>query len=761
MSWRRFKESYFGVDGALITAGLAALVASLYFFFQDDNLGRKNTEMKPVGQVIASKKDVRRRIESGFTWSSISPADEVYEGDSIFTGEDSETSIDLDNGNRLKIDPRSLIVIRTQGDRLQLDLAYGSLSGQVKADAPISITQNGQTQEISGQDAEIRVESANKGEETKIRIVKGEVRIKSSSKKESTPPKVSVARENEVVELKPKEEPVVRKLEIELLAPENSRPLWLTSGRKLAFRWRFANGAKPISTRLEIAEDPEFKSLLTSQETSGTHVDIATDHLRTGPAYWRVRPTDPGASANMVDNGSRFFVYPDTAPIPIAPAPEQDFTYRAHEGEAGKAIELGWQDKGGSTSFDVEIAKDPEFKSIVASGSSQIAKHVSPSLTVGDYHWRVRGTHEARANPPWSQASRFKIDTEAFQPNSPKLAETLIKYEIPTSVLERAPANATGLGVAPEGLKPFAWSDVNGTESFEVEVSSTEKFTKSTKLSVGAEKSFAPQEVKPGTSFVRVRALGRKGFVSPPSDIGRLEVSLPPPILKPLKTEEITAKSKAEFDQAKHSFDLTWTPRPYAESYELEWGSDKEFKQSKTFRSATPEQKVTVSESSEYNARVRALGPGGIPISAFSPVESAAFKKSLLLPPPPTPTPVATKPTPSKAPASVDTKALRLKEMRTPKLQEPMSDSSFVALEGSIPFVNFRWKPISGASEYELQISSDAAFANVLDTVTIKNTRYTLKKQPPEGRVYWRVRSIFPDGPSNWSTANEINVTYQ
>ena len=231
----------------------------------------------------------------------------------------------------------------------------------------------------------------------------------------------------------------------------------------------------------------------------------------------------------------------------------------------------------------------------------------------------------------------FKVDSEATTPGIPKLAHTIIKYEIPISVLSRAPANASasGRGVAPEGIKPFTWDDVSDTKSYEVEVSPSSRFEKSTKRSVGPLKAFAPPEVKPGSMFVRVRALGRKGLLSPPSQIGRLEVTLPPPLLKHVQSKVLKANTPEEFIEAKHSFELAWTPRQFAESYELEWGADREFKQSKTFRSQMTNRNITVTKSSDYAARVRALGPGGVPISPFSPAMVVSFKKDLVVAPVP------------------------------------------------------------------------------------------------------------------------------
>src|SRR5690606_21852450 len=127
-----------------------------------------------------------------------------------------------------------------------------------------------------------------------------------------------------------------------------------------------------------------------------------------------------------------------------------------------KQVELMWQDDSGSTEFEVQLASDENFTSVVASGKVDKNNFVTPELPPGEYYWRVRGIHPDRPDAPWSRVMRFAIAPEAVEPTAPVLAKTWIKYQIPQSVLHRAPANVSidGQGVVPENLEPFTWSEV-------------------------------------------------------------------------------------------------------------------------------------------------------------------------------------------------------------------------------------------------------------------------------------------------------------
>src|SRR5687767_13485824 len=119
----------FGADGVILVLASILLVGSVYLLFKDIGGLDDYSKLTPVGKFASSRNDVRRKVQSGFSWGNVSEADIVYEGDSVFTGDESEANIALDNGATLTVDSKSLVVIRTQSGRVAFDLQYGSLAG--------------------------------------------------------------------------------------------------------------------------------------------------------------------------------------------------------------------------------------------------------------------------------------------------------------------------------------------------------------------------------------------------------------------------------------------------------------------------------------------------------------------------------------------------------------------------------------------------------------------------------------------------------
>ena len=71
----------------------------------------------------------------------------------------------------------------------------------------------------------------------------------------------------------------------------------------------------------------------------------------------------------------------------------------------------------------------------------------------------------------------------------------------------------------------------------------------------------------------------------------------------------------------------------------------------------------------------------------------------------------------------------------------------------------FAWTPVRRTDHYEFQLAADARFnAPVLGgdgSFTTRNTRATIRKAPPNGRYWWRVRAVTKGGQvSRWATGS-------
>ena len=131
---------------------------------------------------------------------------------------------------------------------------------------------------------------------------------------------------------------------------------------------------------------------------------------------------------------------------------------------------LDWADVAGATSYEVQVATDGTFTSVVRSATALGASTwtVSPALANGTrYYWRVRAVNSC-ANGAYSAAFSFNTtETTCQPPAAPALA---------------SPADAaTGVALSPV----LDWGDVSGATSYEVQVATDSAFTSVARSATG------------------------------------------------------------------------------------------------------------------------------------------------------------------------------------------------------------------------------------------------------------------------------------
>jgi hypothetical protein len=486
--------------------------------------------------------------------------------------------------------------------------------------------------------------------------------------------------------------------------------------------------------------------------------------------YWLIKAE---SDSSLFSPSSRLSVYPNVAAEIKEPMNGKTLRFDAAKGETAKAVNLNWHDEGGSTDFKVDVSTDHEFKNIIHSRTTSAAGEMTPPLQPGSYYWRVTGINPLRKNPVPSSTAQFEVQASGIAPDEPEPGIPLITYEIPRTTLTRLPASIpdTFAGVKPDGITPYAWRPVPNAKEYEVEFADNEKFDGSKKFPTGTATTFVPEVVRPGAFFLRLRAKGSDGLLSPPSTVTRLDVLIPPPEIQPLKDKTEKFASEAEAARAKAEFEFRWTPRPWAARYQLDLAMDENFATGKkTAESSATAKKMTVNDSAQFYYRVRALASDGTPISAYSKTKSVLYKKLAANKPAPTPTPAPT-PKPTPLPTATPTPAPKVSGLQHPVLSaestEPQADTEVFTMPGAPSYVPFRWKKIKAATSYTLQVSSDPSFNNILAEASVRSNDYVLQERLPAGRVYWRVRAEKKDRApagkidySDWSAPSSLNITY-
>lgn len=96
------------------------------------------------------------------------------------------------------------------------------------------------------------------------------------------------------------------------------------------------------------------------------------------------------------------------------------------------------------------------------------------------------------------------------------------------------------------------------------------------------------------------------------------------------------------------------------------------------------------------------------------------------------------------------------------QLEAQLSPPSIVApADGAyvmMPDVIFEWNLVSGAIEYQFQISNSMDFTTPIHDVTTSATMYTIDTLTHETTYYWRICTIDGSGPGAWSTTYSFDT---
>ena len=230
-----------------------------------------------------------------------------------------------------------------------------------------------------------------------------------------------------------------------LMSPEDGAT-GVATGPTLA--WQASGGA--TSYRLQVAREPDFGSLLADQVgivgTSYTVGGLANDSTY----HWRVQASGEGGLSAWSNVRS----FRTVAPAPMAPP--QPALMSPEDGATGVATgpTLAWQASSGATSYRLQVAREPDFGSLLAdqggiAGTSYTLGGLANDST---YHWRVQASGEGGLSA-WSCVRSFR--TVALPPVAP-----------PQPALMSPEDGATGVATGPT----LAWQASGGATSYRLQV---------------------------------------------------------------------------------------------------------------------------------------------------------------------------------------------------------------------------------------------------------------------------------------------------
>lgn len=655
----------------------------------------------PIGTLTTSSNDVRRKNNGNFIWLPGNKKDQIYNRDSIFTGDSSQAAIQLNDGSLIQIQENSLVNLNLKNGQMQLDLRFGQFVGQ--GNSTIHVKTGSEEYTIQGKDAKFEINRSQSGT-LDVKVLSGDAEISGKAGKQNL-------KSNESLKISKKgAEKNQVDAKVMLLTKNDSLFYRETDKLPLPFAWE---GKGPISQyQIEIAKSEDFKKVLALRTTTEQKF-VVKDSLKEGSYFWRVKGLDNLRKPIATSATQKFYLSYMVAPKITTPTDKETIKITALDtGEGLKATtDISWSADERPVRYQWQLSKTAEFSENMSEKTLTEKSIKTPDLHQGTYYTRVRGFDKDNHPTPWSMTHTFNFEVaNEAKPPAPRLVEKRIRFQMP-KLEGRAPSAAT----SPQ----LAWTTVPVAKSYRWEISKNARFA-------GANTAETPNtkvawtQYKPGKYYFRAYTKTALGQSSEPSETGTLEVYGDAPVLNPIpsvliKKDDIRAVAPAKEARA------TWSPIPEAKTYLVQVDKAEDFSNPSLLEVNSTETSVTMPEPGKYFVRVKALNESSQDMSEFSNVQivNYVFKRTL----------------------------------KGPELIEPYDKTTIFLQKDMEPLIWLEWGSVPDTVKYVLEVSTKEDFSNVVITKTMTGTRFLVKEKVPYGAIYWRVRAVPEDESlsSDWS----------
>lgn len=522
MKFQKF-EKFFKEDSITIYVCVIGLLIGFYALHTDFsffNIGGRSASGDSIGVVSTVESDVRLRGTKNIFWENARSDDSIVQGDSLFVGPDSSIVVNFEDGTSITIGANSLIKFKTEGDKVKLNLQYGSIKSQ-NLPAKLVLDDCGKSLDIQSAKGDTDLEIGKSSECGKIQVKtkKGEVKVNDkvvTKNKElivAPPPIVKLIEKpiiNEAIvkleslpavevakinEMKPEE--VQKKIEAEtkpLLPPQLLRQkarIIVDKDKIPAASWMKAENAKEYI--LETADNPEF----TNPVVSRTPASISKiENLSGDQIYYRLKSVgNNNLTSEYSQTGQIELVYPS---IRI----KEDkivYDYIAKSSKdvgPAKKFNVKWTEVPNADKYVVEVdTKDGDF----SNATSYTVREPASAIKIpgqGQYKYRVSA---------YSKAERKISSTN-------KLGEVIYNrlFDMKTPVIEKTASSLQFF--FQKGLGKYIWlkwmaPQNKKSDTFRVEIAKDENFSQPFKsYSTNKNKVLVQENIPAGQYFWRVRA---------------------------------------------------------------------------------------------------------------------------------------------------------------------------------------------------------------------------------------------------------------
>lgn len=365
---------------AVIALPLLAILYSsvvLYRDFRAEYFGSGSAI--PAASVVHVEGDTKRRPEERFRWFFLDKSQKLYEKDSVKTGPQSSVEMEIAKDASIEMGESSLIYLKTDGNRVVIDFAGGSL--KVKGGSKKNLLLQAGGLKIDPSKGAALITSTQ--DRVQIEVRSGSLEVDDGNVKKSV-------KEFEMIEKRPSGRMSVAQNPLLLVEPADD--VTIQAG-KVEFEIKSQVDIRDLF--LELSGNRSFSSPSRVPIKGLQGVGKASRRLSEGLFYWRVRGKKKGAS---IYSGVRSFQITQKFTSKLIDPPNHLVLQQT---DPPLLTLFRWTypqgDSAQNTARVLEVSRDSSFKKVEFSQESATGVAGLRLIESGRYFWRVRWGNQISA----------------------------------------------------------------------------------------------------------------------------------------------------------------------------------------------------------------------------------------------------------------------------------------------------------------------------------------------------------------------------
>ncbi len=336
---------------------------------------------RPIGRVVVSANEIRRRPHRTLVWESLRDGDSAYSDDTLFVPPGGDASLIFTDGSTLELDENTHNGVEA-GAETRVRLQQGALYARdTRSDIAVE-TPTG-TAELQHNGA-ARV--ALLGGQTQLDVYAGKAKAAGAEVAAGTRATLTQNGTH-----------ALPAFSATLTNPERNFRLYASDPLPvIELQWQGA----PSNARVQVATSADFAKPVVDAPALNHHPLQAP---RAGIYYWRVVDAKGVAASET----RRVTFVADTPPAPLRPA-----THEIVGALPSAMLAFVWMPAPGAKRYRVELSASRDFETLVADEHSDSSVlYLAKTLDEGTYYWRVRVDPDERPGAPYSAVIAFRLVT--------------------------------------------------------------------------------------------------------------------------------------------------------------------------------------------------------------------------------------------------------------------------------------------------------------------------------------------------------------